>query len=50
MWHEENHFECVGETTAEFLQWLVRERSDHLEGCPWEVFVTDQACSEGDMA
>lgn len=40
MWHGEAAFEPVAATTKEFLQWVIRERSDHLQGCPWEVFLT----------
>lgn len=40
MWHGEAAFEPVAATTKEFLQWVVRERSDHLQGCPWQVFTT----------
>jgi hypothetical protein len=40
MWHGEAAFEPVAGTAKEFVQWVVRERSDHLRGCPWEVFTT----------
>lgn len=39
MWHGETQFEPVARTTKEFIQWVIRERSDHLQGCPWEVFL-----------
>lgn len=42
MWHGETQFDPVAGTTKEFIQWVIRERSDHLLGCPWEVFTTDQ--------
>jgi hypothetical protein len=40
MYHGDESFEPVADTVDEFIQWIIRERSDHLEGCPWEVFVT----------
>ncbi len=40
LWHDPTEFEAVADTTDEFLQWVIRKRSDHLEGCPWEVFTT----------
>jgi hypothetical protein len=40
MWHGETEFEPVAGTTKAFIQWVIRERSDHLQGCPWEVFTT----------
>ncbi len=39
MWHGEAAFAPVAK---EFLQWVIRERSDHLQGCPWELFITKQ--------
>lgn len=42
MWHGATEFEPVARTAKEFLQWVIRERSDHLQGCPWEVFNTKQ--------
>jgi hypothetical protein len=40
MWHGSTEFEPVARTTKAFIQWVIRERSDHLPGCPWEVFTT----------
>jgi hypothetical protein len=42
MWHGQTAFEPVARTAKEFIQWVIRERSDHLQGCPWEVFITGQ--------
>lgn len=42
LWHGEASFEPVAGTVKEFLQWVIRERSDHLQGCPWELFLTKQ--------
>ncbi len=36
--HAPDVFEMVAKDLNGFLQWMIRERSDHLEGCPWEVF------------
>lgn len=40
LWHGEAAFEPVAATAKEFIQWVIRERSDHLHGCPWEVYAT----------
>lgn len=40
LWHGEAAFDPVAATAKEFIQWVIRERSDHLQGCPWEVFAT----------
>lgn len=39
MYHGDEEFELVGDSVDSFIQWVIRERSDHLEGCPWEIFV-----------
>lgn len=41
MWHGCMEFEPVARTTKQFIQWLIRECSDHLDGCPWEFLNTD---------
>jgi hypothetical protein len=40
LWHGAMEFEPVAKTSKAFIQWVIRKRSDHLEGCPWEVFLT----------
>lgn len=40
LWHDPSEFEKVATTSNAFLQWVIRERSDHLPGCPWEIFTT----------
>jgi len=40
LWHDPTEFEMVAKTANAFIQWVIRERSDHLKGCPWEVFAT----------
>lgn len=47
MWHDPTEFELVGQTEREFIQWVIRMRSDHLEGCPWEVFTTGATKTHG---
>lgn len=42
LWHGQPSFAPVAGTTKEFIQWYIRKRSDHLQGCPWEVFSTDE--------
>src|SRR5262249_10887844 len=42
MWHGRPAFEPVAGTAKEFIQWVIRERSDHLPGCTWEVFITGE--------
>ncbi len=37
-WHDPDEFEWISDQRDEFLQWVVRERSDHLNGCPWALF------------
>ena len=39
LWHDPTEFEVIASTHDDFIQWIIRERSDHLEGCPWELFV-----------
>lgn len=40
LWHGAEVFEPVAKTSKAFIQWVIRNRSDHLEGCPWEVLLT----------
>ena len=39
LWHDPDEFERIAKTREEFIQWMIIERSDHLEGCPWEIFI-----------
>lgn len=43
LWHDPDEFENIAKTREEFIQWMVIERSDHLEGCPWEIFIPSSA-------
>lgn len=41
LWHDPDEFEQIGESLDGFIQWMIRERSDHLAGCPWEIYFSD---------
>lgn len=45
LWKNPYEFENVAKTREEFIQWMVIERSDHLEDCPWEIFIPSSAPS-----
>lgn len=38
VYHEPEEFNVVDNTAKSFLQWVIREKSRHLAGCPWEIF------------
>lgn len=41
LWHDPDEFEEIGDSLDDFIQWMIRERSDHLAGCPWELYFSD---------
>jgi hypothetical protein len=43
MWHGEDSFDPVADSTADFIQWVINKRSDHLAGCPWQIFLSKES-------
>lgn len=41
-WHDPDELEPVANTFEEFIQWVITERADHLMGCNWHIYYSQE--------